>query len=214
MLIDSCASGGRRNDLETMRRAAPLWRSDYAYEAIGHQCMTYGISLWLPFQGTGTVATRNAPYYGSGHTPVEPYAFWSNAGPSFGCGFDMRVKDLDYAALRRLFAQWRQVSPNYYGDFYPLTPWTRDDKVWMAWQFDRPEVGEGMVQVFRRENSFYEAARFKLRGLDGQARYLVANLDAPSAQQEFNGKELIEQGLRVAIPEQPGVAVMVYRRLQ
>ena len=55
MLIDSCASGGRRNDLETMRRAVPLWRSDYAFEPVGHQCMTYGISLWLPFHGTGTV---------------------------------------------------------------------------------------------------------------------------------------------------------------
>ena len=58
MLIDSCASGGRRNDLETMRRAVPLWRSDYAFEAIGHQCMMYGLSLWLPFHGTGTVCTR------------------------------------------------------------------------------------------------------------------------------------------------------------
>ncbi|MEN6338101.1 MAG: alpha-galactosidase, partial [Phycisphaerales bacterium] len=74
LLIDSCASGGRRNDIETMRRAVPLWRSDYAYEATGHQCMTYGLSLWLPYHGTGTVATRNASYYGSGRTPVEPYA--------------------------------------------------------------------------------------------------------------------------------------------
>ncbi|MCX6927693.1 MAG: alpha-galactosidase, partial [Verrucomicrobia bacterium] len=81
MLIDSCASGGRRNDLETMRRAVPLWRSDYAFEAIGHQCMTYGISLWLPYHGTGTLAARNAPYYGSGVTLVEPYAFWSNVSP-------------------------------------------------------------------------------------------------------------------------------------
>ena len=93
MLIDSCACGGRRNDLETMRRAVPLWRSDYAYEPIGHQCMTYGISLWLPYHGTGTVAARNAPYYGSGSTPVEPYAFWSNAGPSLGFGIDMRVHE-------------------------------------------------------------------------------------------------------------------------
>ena len=65
-----------------MRRAVPLWRSDYAYEATGHQCMTYGLSLWLPYHGTGTVFTRNASYYGSGRTPVEPYAFWSNAGQS------------------------------------------------------------------------------------------------------------------------------------
>ena len=122
MLIDSCASGGRRNDLETMRRAVPLWRSDYAYEAIGHQCMMYGLSMWLPYHGTGTVATRNASYYGSGKTPVEPYAFWSNAGQGLGLGIDVRLKDLDYAALRRLIGQWRQVAPNYYGDFYPLTP--------------------------------------------------------------------------------------------
>ena len=28
LLIDNCASGGQRNDLETMRRSVPLWRSD------------------------------------------------------------------------------------------------------------------------------------------------------------------------------------------
>ena len=32
MLIDSCASGGRRNDLETLRRAVPLLRSDYLFD--------------------------------------------------------------------------------------------------------------------------------------------------------------------------------------
>ncbi len=213
MLIDSCASGGRRNDLETMRRAVPLWRSDYAYEAKGHQCMTYGISLWLPFHGTGTVAARNAPYYGSGLTPVEPYAFWSNASPSLGCGFDMRVKELDYAALRRLVGQWREVSPNYQGDFYPLTPWSRDDRVWMAWQFDRPEAGEGMVQAFRRENSFYEAARFKLRGLEAEARYRVIDLDSPGAR-ELTGGELTEKGLSVSIPMQPGARVVSYRKVK
>ncbi|MBI4586449.1 MAG: alpha-galactosidase [Planctomycetes bacterium] len=214
MLIDSCASGGRRNDLETMRRAVPLWRSDYAYEAIGHQCMTYGISLWLPFHGTGTVAARNAPYYGSGLTPVEPYAFWSNACPSLGCGFDMREKELDYAALRRLFDQWRRLSPNYYGDFYPLTPWSRDDKAWMAWQFDRPEAGEGMVQVFRRHNSFYESARFKLRGLEASARYLVANIDEPEAKQEVAGSELLDRGLPVSAPGQPAAVILTYQKVR
>lgn len=119
MLIDSCASGGRRNDLETMRRAVPLWRSDYAYEATGHQCMTYGLSFWLPYHGTGTVASASASYYGGGLTKVEPYAWWSNAAPSLGSGIDIRVKELDYEALRRLYNQFRQVSPYYYGDYLP-----------------------------------------------------------------------------------------------
>jgi len=211
MLIDSCASGGRRNDVETMRRAVPLWRSDYAYEATGHQCMMYGLSLWLPFHGTGTVFTRNASYYGSGHTPVEPYAFWSNAGQSTGFGIDIRLKDLDYDAIRRLIGQWRQIAPNYYGDFYPLTPWNRDDTAWMAWQFDRPEAGEGMVQVFRRHNSFYESAHLKLLGLDAQANYTVTNLDT-GASEKRSGRELLSDGLAVTMPAQPSVAVLVYRR--
>jgi alpha-galactosidase len=212
LLIDSCASGGRRNDLETMRRAVPLWRSDYAFETTGHQCMTAGLSLWLPYHGTGTVAARNAGYYGSGKTPVEPYAFWSNVSPSLGFGIDMRVRDLDYAALRRLVGQWRQVITNYYGDFYPLTSWTRDNAVWMAWQFDRPEAGTGLVQVFRRENSYYESARFKLRGLEAGARYRVVNLDQPNAAREFTGSELMDAGLLISLPNQPEAAVIEYTK--
>lgn len=212
MLIDSCASGGRRNDVETMRRAVPLWRSDYAFEAIGHQCMTYGISLWLPFHGTGTIAARNAPYYGSGLTPVEPYAFWSNVSPSLGFGIDMRVREIDYAALRRLIGEWREMNPNYYGDFYPLTPWSRDDQVWIAWQFDRPEQGEGVVQAFRRDNSCYESARLNLRGLEPTARYAVVKLDTPMARQEFSGSELMDKGLLVEIPTRPAAVVIAYRK--
>ncbi len=214
MLIDSCASGGRRNDLETMRRAVPLWRSDYAFEAIGHQCMTYGISLWLPFHGTGTIAARNAPYYGSGLTPVEPYAFWSNVSPSLGFGIDMRVREIDYASLRRLISQWREMNPNYYGDFYPLTPWSRDDRVWIAWQFDRPEQGAGVVQAFRRDNSFYESARLKLRGLEPDGRYAVAHLDTLTARQEFTGSALMDRGLLVEIPGQPAAAVISYHKVK
>ena len=214
LLIDSCASGGQRNDLETMRRAVPLWRSDYAYETTGHQCMTHGISLWLPYHGTGTVAARNASYYGSGKTPVEPYAFWSNVSPSLGFGIDMRVPDLDYAALRRLVGQWRQVSANYYGDFYPLTTWTRDNTLWMAWQFNRPETGEGMVQVFRRENSDYESARFRLHGLDPDARYKMSHLDEPGAAQKFSGRELGERGVPVTLHHRPDAVVLQYTRMK
>jgi alpha-galactosidase len=212
MLIDSCASGGRRNDLETMRRAVPLWRSDYAFEPIGHQGMTYGLSFWLPFHGTGTVATVNAPYYGGGYTPVEPYAFWSNAAPSLGCGVDMRVKEIDYAALRRLFAQRQQMSDCYYGDFYPLTPYSRARDVWMAWQFDRPEEGHGVVQAFRRDESPYESARFKLRGLEPRARYAVGDIGS-KARREIAGRELMERGLVVEIREQPAAAVITYQRV-
>lgn len=212
MLIDSCASGGRRNDLETMRRAVPLWRSDYAFEPIGHQGMTYGISLWLPFHGTGTVACVDAPYYGGGLTPVQPYAFWSNVAPSTNCGFDMRVKEIDYSALRKLFNAYRAICSNYYGDYYPLTSYSMEKDAWVGWQFDRPEVGEGMIQIFRRAESIFTAAALPLKGLDAGAQYQITNV-MTNETQTMSGKDLIETGLPVVMHERPEALVLAYKRV-
>jgi alpha-galactosidase len=211
MLIDSCASGGRRNDLETMRRAVPLWRSDYAFEPIGHQCMTYGISLWLPYHGTGTVASAAAPYYGGGLTKVEPYAFWSNTAPSLGSGIDLRVKEIDYNALRKLYNQWRQLSRFYYADYYPLTPYTQDNRQWIAWQFHDPERGEGAVQAFRRAESSVERALLKLHDLDSAAEYSIAEFGAAGTTRAF-GRDLMTGGLPIVLRERPAAAVVVYGR--
>ena len=208
LLIDSCASGGRRNDLETLRRAVPMWRSDNAYNQINNQSMTCGISLWIPFQGTGSVMARNAPYYGGGFTEVDPYCFWSDTGPSLVSTIDMRVKEINYDLLRKLVAQWRQMSPNYYGDFYPLTPWTLDANAWIAWQFDRPEQHKGVVQVFRRDKAPTGETRIKLRGLDADEIYAVQNLDK-AAPAKVSGRELMETGLLVTLPPR-AAAVIVY----
>lgn len=211
MLIDSCASGGRRNDLETMRRAVPLWRSDYAFEPIGHQCMTYGISLWLPYHGTGTVASAAAPYYGGGFTKVEPYAFWSNAAPSLGCGIDIRVRQLDYNTLRRLYRQWRQLSRFYYGDFYPLTPYTQDNRQWIAWQFHDPLEQAGVVQAFRRDQCPTDTLRLRLHDLDGTGTYRFTAFEG-EAPSEASGKDLVAEGLPASTRERPGAVVLLYRR--
>ncbi len=213
LFIDTCASGGRRLDAETLRRGAPLWRSDYAFEPIGHQGQTYGLSMWLPYHGTGTVAHVAAPYYGAGVTPVQPYAFWSNSGISLTMGFDMRIKELDYDTLRKLFKQWRSISENYYGDYYPLTPYSLQRDAWVGWQFDRPEEGQGMVNVFRRDDCVFYGAQMKLRGLHPESRYRVQNLDGAETV-EASGRDLMTGGVKVAIPEAPGAAILAYERIE
>ena len=209
MLIDECASGGRRNDLEMMRRAVPLWRSDKTMEPIGQQSMTHGISMWLPFYGTGTVAWGDANYFITGKQPIEAYGFWSSACPSLNLLFDVRERGLDYDKIRQLTAEWREVMPYYYGDYYPLMKTTRDNSVWIAWQFDRPEQGDGIVEVFRRADSPYETVRLKLRGLDAKAKYQVTRMDQDE-KSEISGAELLQKGLPLAIGEQPGVAIIKY----
>jgi hypothetical protein len=62
--VDSCASGGGRNDLESLRRGVPLLRSDSDRCAISHRLsMTTAFSKWIPFNGAGGIEdnqTRDA----------------------------------------------------------------------------------------------------------------------------------------------------------
>lgn len=202
MLIDSCASGGRRNDLETLRRAVPLLRSDYIMEPIGNQGHTYGIAFWMPYYGTGT-----------GSKEISPYLIRSVLCPHFTAVFDVRRKDLDYDMIRRIMGQWRQFAEYYLGDYYPLTPYSLEKNVWMAWQFDCPEKGEGLVQAFRRDACPDGSIRLRLCGLEPDAKYELTSLDTPGTPQ-WTGRELMEKGLDVAISEQPGSAVIVYRKMK
>ena len=209
MLIDSCASGGRRNDLETMRRSVPLWRSDYAYEPIGHQCMTYGISLWLPYHGTGTVASSAASYYGGGLTNVEPYAFWSNTAPSLGSGIDFRIREIDYDALRTLYHQWLELSEFYDDDFYPLTPYTQAEDKWIAWQFNAPDRRTGAVQAFRRGQCPQATMTLPLHDLDPKTTYTIRIFGREGSTQ-LTGSELMQNGLPVTLHNKPEAAVIIY----
>ncbi|HNT37357.1 MAG TPA: alpha-galactosidase, partial [bacterium] len=190
MLIDSCASGGRRNDLETLRRAVPLLRSDYIFDAVGEQCHTYGLSFWIPFNGTGFIE-------------IEPYLVRSMMAAKFTLGSDVRRKDLNYNLLRKLIAEWREISDYFLGDYYPLTRYSLAEDAWMAWQFNRVDLASGVVQAFRRKESTAFGSQFKLHDLEPEATYVVKNFDNDGRTEEYSGAELMGSGLRIVIDERP-----------
>ena len=161
------------------------------------QCHSYGISFWLPFSGAGA-------------KEISRHAFRSNMHPAIVANCDVRDRSLDYDLLRKLVAEWREASPSYYGDYYPLTPYSQAEDVWMAWQFHRPEQGEGCVQAFRRAGCLYFGLQVKLRGLKPDALYELRNTDEPGAV-EMSGKDLMEKGLPIQILDRPGAAMVLYK---
>ena len=203
MLIDSCASGGRRNDLETMRLSVPLHKTDYNYADLPtKQAFHHSLFMWLPFFGAPVMPVNQ----------IDPYTFRSAYAPMTALGCDMRLPDLDYDMLRRLTAEWREVAPYYAGDYFPLLPYDRTDDAWIAWQFHRPAEGDGIVQAFRRSNSPFTSAHFKLYGLDGDGTYRLADFDALDHASDVPGRELIEHGLRVELPNAPQAIIFRYQR--
>jgi alpha-galactosidase len=211
--IDSCASGGRRDDLETMRRAVPLIRSDHLFEPTSQQCHHRQFAQWIPYHGAGYVpgnSTIGGPS-GSFKPNIDVYHFRSNMSPSLTLCYDMRRKDLDYELARRLFEQLKQIGPCFLGDFYPLTPYSLADNIWMAWQYHRPEAGEGFVEAFRRGDCPDESIRLPLRGLDPEARYALTDVDVNRPWQA-SGRELLAQGLTVKSPSRPTAILITYKK--
>jgi alpha-galactosidase len=142
----------------------------------------------------------------------DAYSMRSGFVPAYRLGWDVRERKVDLKLLSKTVADFRQSEKYLLGDFYPLTRWSLAKDMWVAWQYDRPEQGEGLVQAFRREDSPYEVARLKLRGLEAPALYLVTDLDKPDAPQRFSGLELMERGLPLTLPNPRSSGLLTYRR--
>lgn len=198
MLIDSCASGGRRNDLETLRRAVPLLRSDYIMEPVGNQGHSYVMPLWFPFFGTGT-----------SHTST--YDIRSTLCPSFNSCWDVRNESIDFTRIARIVNEWREFGKFYFGDYYPLTSYSLDTEKWIGWQYHDATENAGFVQVFRRDKSPFEAARFPLNAVDDDTVYSVRSVDDEENVITIRGSELKTAGLPIVITERPGSAIYIYR---
>lgn len=196
--IDTCASGGRRDDLETLRRAVPMHRSDYVFEPTGSQNISYGLAFWLP-------------YFGTPSDPRDNYVFRSSWSPQINMGWDVRRNDLDYAWMRKSVEQWRGVAQEMLGDYYPLLPYDPSESAWMAWQFNRSDSGTGAIQVFKRAQSDIATVRLKLRGLEPGARYAITSFDSQSTR-VYSADELQDRGLEVTLPEPMSSAVLAYKR--
>ena len=162
LLIDNCASGGRRIDIETNMRSSPLLASDYEYtQSEGKQCHNYALNLYLPVHGTIVFA-------------ADDYAFRSALNTTLCMWWEITGKYSEPIPLiQKRIAEFQELRPYFYGDYYPLTPlrdYLRDDR-WMAYQMDRPQQHDGIILAFRRSDCPDDSVRVQLSGLEKEAMY-------------------------------------------
>ncbi|MFZ4395096.1 MAG: hypothetical protein ACOYOU_05645 [Kiritimatiellia bacterium] len=83
--------------------------------------------------------------------------------------------------------------------------------VWLVMQYHRTDLGEGMILAFRRKDSPFVSADFRLQGLDPAAEYELQDADTGKIWKQ-TGKELRERGLRVTLEKVPESGLVFYRR--
>jgi len=117
------------------------------------------------------------------------------------------------AAQQQAYGECRRVAPLMLGDFYPLTPYSRDLEHWIAWQFNRPEEGDGVIQAFRRANCEEAEVTYRLSGLEPDALYRVTDLDVPDST-EMRGADLMTEGLRIETSGKPAAVIVLYKKVR
>jgi len=162
ILIDNCASGGRRIDIETNMRSLPLLASDYEYtQSEGKQYHNYALNFYLPVHGALVFA-------------ADEYSFRSALNATLCMCWEITGKHSDpIPVIRQRIAEFKELRPYFYGDYYPLTP-LKDymrDNVWMAYQMHRPQHHDGIILAFRRAGCPENSVRVQLSGLEKDATY-------------------------------------------
>ena len=203
LILDNCASGGRRLDFEMMRRCVALWRSDSCWDAKSFprnvQAMTHGLSLWLPLHGLGAAAT-------------DDIALRSGMGACASFAINFRDPQA-VAALRQHLDRFLKVRPLFAADYYPLTPWSDNSARWIAFQFHDSEKGEGIVQAFSGPSPTPHSLTLRLQGLDPKGRYTITNWDSAATPMERSGADLAEAGIEVQAATNAQSAIVLHYAL-
>lgn len=200
LIMDNCASGGRRLDFEMMRRMSTYWRSDSCWDSKEYprnvQAMAHAFAQWLPLHGLGAAS-------------VDTVALRSGMG---ACGsYANKFRDpVEVEALRGFLTQYLPVRELYWKDYYPLTEWSVDPKAWLAWQYHDPETGRGSVQAFCSDTAGAPGPVLKLRGLKKDGWYKLVNWDDPQNPQTRSGAELMGQGVAIKATRGSDAVVVGY----
>jgi alpha-galactosidase len=203
LIIDNCAAGGRRIDLETTSRSTPFWRTDLEQNAVGYQNHTYGLNLYLPLHGTALF--RTGKYYFRSGLGSLGVINWSSNGSNSETIYSYQKYIEDFKRLREYFL----------ADYYPLTPLRKhymDDDFWMAYQFDRPEKNDGIVLVFRREKNTDELMNIKFKGLNASSVYELYYEDYEIKLNKTGGE--LMAGIDVKISEKPASVLISYKKIK
>lgn len=202
LVIDNCASGGRRLDLEMMSRSLPFWRTDYDRgEPTGAQIHGYGLSQWLPEHSA--VVFKPGSYYSRSAMGAGQVLAWNLFG-----------ENIDLDRCRADAAEVKKVSPYYLEDFYPLSGYDNllGDDIWLAYQLDRPSDGTGYVVAFRRADAENPEYTVRLRGLNPGSGYEIYDEDRQTIT-TVSGEQLMA-GFTLTLEKPETSLLLKYSKIQ
>lgn len=197
LLIDNCASGGRRIDLEMCRRAVPLWRSDYQCKkeksdlSEAAQYQLYGLGMWLPYS---CITNPNA---------ATEYDFRSLLG-----GNVMFYGDVLYDASDtyvKFIREYEKIKTYFAENYYPLTSCTPRSN-FVAMQFGTAQQGTVLAYVRSPKMKKGSVTTVYPSGLSPDKLYEFRYIEGDLIKIRL-GKEIMQNGITVPIDRKEALVI-------
>lgn len=203
-LMDSCASGGGRNDLESMKRAVPLHYTDWFdgnnedYNMKGR--INQVLFAWFPY-------FKNELYECTDiYKARMNYAAMAMLKMN---NFETATSE-EWAILKQAYDEYELVRDYFYADYYALTDWSSNPDRWDARMFYDPTTASGFASVACYENSTKLTNTIKLKGLDPARSYTVTDLDG-LVSVTATGRQLMDEGIAITVPKDPYCAILMIK---
>jgi alpha-galactosidase len=205
-----------------MSRSFAIWRTDYGFvDTLAEQAQTQALAYWVPenmgFETYSSGPDGNSPPWkkpGNYTTPESLYLMrlGYDAGYGLGPGAANVNNDAWVALVKQEISEYREVQPYFYGDFYPLLPYSLDAESWTVWQWDRPEHKDGLIMLLRRPKSPFPLIEVRPRHIDSNPTYEVEI--RPTFERAhvktMKGSELTS--LQVQLSDAPSSTLIFYRQ--
>ena len=176
--VDSCASGGGRNDLESMRRSVPLLRSDSDRTSCALRLsMSSSFLKWIPFCGANT-KEKQTELALTGIS--DKYVWRASYLPSLNVDSQFVYDETqNFDVLRFGLREWESIKPYLLKEFYTLTPWhsEKDNTSFTAFAFYDSEKNKGVILAFRQEKCAEKELKISLPFGSNKDKFLLTDKD-------------------------------------
>jgi len=196
--LDVCASGGGRNDIESLRRAVPILRSDRDRTTIDVRLsMTTSLCKWIPFNGA--VAKESDGELDNGFFDV--YVLRASYLPVFSLSAAWSLDPtLSYPLLRQAQEEWNRIKEYFFYDFYVLTPYNEatDNTRWTVYEYLDGKTQKGVLQAFRPPHCKQNNVLVSCQGIEPNRSYRLQDVDGE--ERILSGKDLTSFTIRADTP--------------
>ncbi len=149
LVIDNCAAGGTRNEMELMRRSVPMQYTDMHIDTPENRVFHYyEMFSWIPYFRAHAKQGDNRFYK---NRNLDEYSYLCAMTPAVTFCLDYYEGESIFNTARKLLPVWRKAAEyELCSDFYILSS---PESGWYAVQFHNPDDDSGFIEVIRTENA-------------------------------------------------------------